>query len=150
MYDFPPMAVKIALVACLYIFLMVAYRELYRTVKQTRPTAERPPETGLGERPVPQLVVVAAGDGSRMQVGDAFTLLHTTTLGRASDNTIVLLDNSVSKYHARIDYDGDRFVLTDVGSTNGTLLGGQLVRGPMTLAPGAAIRVGATALAFRA
>ncbi len=150
MYDFPPMAVKIALVVCLYVFLMVAYRELYRTVKQTRPLAERLPDSGLGERPVPQLVVVAAGEGSRMQVGDAFTLLHTTTLGRASDNTVVLSDSSVSKYHARIDFDGDSFVLTDVGSTNGTLLDGQLVRGQVPLEAGSTIRLGSTALLFRA
>ncbi len=42
------------------------------------------------------------------------------TLGRASDNTIVLDGTNVSNHHARFVLSGDEIVLEDLGSTNGT------------------------------
>lgn len=44
------------------------------------------------------------------------------TLGRHYDNTIVLLDYSVSRTHARIDCTEGRFFIQDLGSSNGVLV----------------------------
>lgn len=44
------------------------------------------------------------------------------TIGRRNDNTIVLGDPQVSAYHARIDRRGSEYILTDLQSTNGTLV----------------------------
>lgn len=44
------------------------------------------------------------------------------TIGRHLDNTIVLDDLGVSGFHARIDKTGVDYILTDLQSTNGTLL----------------------------
>lgn len=44
------------------------------------------------------------------------------TIGRRNDNTIVLGDPQVSAYHARIDKRGSEYILTDLQSTNGTLV----------------------------
>jgi len=44
------------------------------------------------------------------------------TIGRNVDNTIVLDDQLVSGYHARIDKRGVDYILTDLQSTNGTFL----------------------------
>ncbi|KAA0230591.1 FHA domain-containing protein [candidate division KSB1 bacterium] len=44
------------------------------------------------------------------------------TLGRHYDNTIVLLDYSVSRTHARIDCAEGRFFIQDLGSSNGVLV----------------------------
>ena len=44
------------------------------------------------------------------------------TIGRHSDNTIVLDDPGVSGFHARIDKRGVDYILTDLQSTNGTFL----------------------------
>jgi serine phosphatase RsbU (regulator of sigma subunit) len=41
------------------------------------------------------------------------------TLGRHYDNTIVLLDDAISRYHARIDFQDDRFFIQDLSSSNG-------------------------------
>lgn len=46
----------------------------------------------------------------------------TVTLGRDSDNTVHLPDASVSRHHARLELIGERFQLTDLGSTNGTFV----------------------------
>lgn len=154
MYEFPPLPVRIALAACLYAFLAIAYRELYRTVKQTRPpgSSRRIRElagSGLGARTAPKLVVVSAGESSRARVGEAFALLATNTLGRGPENSIVLADQWVSKRHARIDFDGQRFFLSDEGSTNGSFVDGGKTEGAHELRPGARLQLGTTTLEYQ-
>ena len=46
------------------------------------------------------------------------------TVGRDDDCDIVIPDASVSGRHARVEFDGVTWVLTDLGSTNGTWLNG--------------------------
>jgi serine phosphatase RsbU (regulator of sigma subunit) len=47
------------------------------------------------------------------------------TLGRQSDNDLVLLDNRVSRSHARIVQDAEGFRLEDSGSRHGTFVNGE-------------------------
>lgn len=47
-----------------------------------------------------------------------------TLLGRSPDNDIVLRDSSVSRRHAQILRRGDRFLIQDLGSRNGTWING--------------------------
>lgn len=47
------------------------------------------------------------------------------TVGRLSNNDIVLSDANVSRRHAEFRSDGDKWVLTDLGSTNGSLINGR-------------------------
>ena len=44
------------------------------------------------------------------------------TIGRHYDNTIVLLDDAISRYHARIDYQDGHFFIQDLSSSNGVLV----------------------------
>jgi adenylate cyclase len=44
---------------------------------------------------------------------------HGLTLGRSSDNDVVLRDFSVSRHHARVEERGEEVHLVDLGSTNG-------------------------------
>jgi len=46
------------------------------------------------------------------------------TIGRNPENDVVLPDNNVSGFHAKLTIDGDTMELEDVGSTNGTSVGG--------------------------
>jgi pSer/pThr/pTyr-binding forkhead associated (FHA) protein len=57
------------------------------------------------------------------QLQDSFSL----TIGRAEKNDVVLQDRSVSGHHAKIDPVGDRFVLLDLQSKNGTFVNENLV-----------------------
>ena len=53
--------------------------------------------------------------------GKSFTLdQKTLTIGRSADNTIPLDNATVSGHHCNITLEGDRHVLRDLGSTNGT------------------------------
>ncbi len=50
------------------------------------------------------------------------------TIGRASDNALLLVDDRVSRHHARLQPRGGLLVLTDLGSKNGTRVNGGLVQ----------------------
>lgn len=71
------------------------------------------------------------------------------TIGRRSGNDIALLDLEVSRQHARIDFVAPRYYVSDVGSTNGTRVGGQPVKGRRPLADGDVIEIGRQRLRFR-
>jgi signal transduction histidine kinase/pSer/pThr/pTyr-binding forkhead associated (FHA) protein len=47
------------------------------------------------------------------------------SIGRARDNDIVILDQSLSRYHARIDVSEERVQITDLQSRNGTWINGK-------------------------
>jgi pSer/pThr/pTyr-binding forkhead associated (FHA) protein len=49
------------------------------------------------------------------------------TIGRREDNDVVIDEPSVSGHHAKIDALGDRFVLIDLKSKNGSFVNEQLV-----------------------
>ena len=72
-----------------------------------------------------------------------FALARELTIGRASGNTVRLIDESVSRVHARISPGpGGAAVLEDAGSSYGTWLDGRLVRSPTPLREGSRIRLG--------
>lgn len=65
-----------------------------------------------------------------------------TLLGREADNDIVLPDERSSRYHAEIHWDHGHVQVVDRGSTNGTLINRQHVRGAMPLVAGDVIEMG--------
>ena len=65
------------------------------------------------------------------------------SLGREAQNTIRLHDEKVSRYHCRIQESGGEIILTDIESTNGTLLNGQPIHIAL-IHPGDLIVVGQT------
>lgn len=72
-----------------------------------------------------------------------------TTIGRRGDQDIVIPDSSVSRTHARIEFDARGAGIVDLGSTNGTKVNGQPVgRTRVTLRPGDRIQVGTVVLEF--
>jgi ABC transport system ATP-binding/permease protein len=69
--------------------------------------------------------------------------LSTLRIGRAPDNEIVLDSPAVSRYHATLTWDGGaQPVLSDLGSTNGTFVNGELLAAPRAVAPDDLIFVG--------
>ena len=71
------------------------------------------------------------------------------TMGRLPECTVSFDDPNISREHAAIRPDGDGFVLTDNGSTNGTLVNGAAVTAHR-LVDGDRIVIGATTIEFRA
>lgn len=71
---------------------------------------------------MPQLYVL----NGRM-VGRSFTLKSGDVLGRAEENAVNLIDASISRRHARIQFEDERWWLVDLDSRNGTLVSGRRI-----------------------
>jgi predicted component of type VI protein secretion system len=64
------------------------------------------------------------------------------TIGRDSSNEITINDAEVSRRHARLTFQGGKYVLEDLGSTNGTFVNGQRLAGPRVLKAGEVVSFG--------
>ncbi len=82
-------------------------------------------------------------DGKRLLVGPTGA-----TLGRSRQCDVVLNDPNVSRQHAEIRPRGGSWVLSDLGSTNGSCLNGRRIEGPEVLKRGDEIELGTSALTF--
>lgn len=72
-----------------------------------------------------------------------FSALNQLKIGRSADNDIVLDSPSVSRHHAVLNYENDaQPVISDLGSTNGTFINGDLLQSPRLLKPTDWVTVG--------
>jgi FHA domain len=151
---------KFGFLAVLYLFLLWVARSALRDLRRTdRPTS------GAPDLPADATAFHAAADGfaggvegePRLVVdrapghepGMSYDLAGGATLGRG-DVEIQLEDPFASTHHARIAHEGPVVVLEDLGSTNGTYLNGEPLRGPQPLHPGDRIRIGDSEFTFDA
>ncbi len=70
------------------------------------------------------------------------------SIGRSPASDIVLADTHCSSCHAVIERSGERFLIRDAGSKNGTFVNEARLGGPAVLAPGDEIRLGSTTMTF--
>ncbi|GAB4273738.1 MAG: hypothetical protein Kow0092_29070 [Deferrisomatales bacterium] len=79
----------------------------------------------------------------RFRLGDG----EAVVLGRGADAEVRLDNPAVSRRHARLRREGERYILTDLGSTNGTSVNGRTVAGSVLVGPGERIALGKFVLA---
>jgi hypothetical protein len=92
---------------------------------------------------MPRLFVLSGPD-----LGKSFDMRAGDTLGRSPECIVTLRDASVSRQHARLDREGERWFLVDTGSRNGISQAG--VRLPrIELQDGSEVALGEVALRFR-
>ncbi len=72
------------------------------------------------------------------------------TVGRSAECDLTVSDDRISKQHFRITSKGDKYVIEDLGSTNGTYLDGARVFGKAVLENPAVIRTGQAIMVFHA
>lgn len=70
-------------------------------------------------------------------------------LGRAQEATLVLEDDYASGRHARLFPQGTRWFIEDLGSTNGTFLGGNALTRALPVELGVPVRIGKTVIELR-
>ena len=127
---------RLVLLALLYLFLLLVVVSVRRDLRRTS-AAAAPAAGGSNAR----LVVLDPGQ-TGLEPGAALPLRPVTRLGRSGASTIVLNDTFVSGEHAVISFRDGGWWLADRGSTNGTIVNDQPVRGEVGLAPGDVIAVG--------
>jgi predicted component of type VI protein secretion system len=84
-----------------------------------------------------RLVVVEGED-----VGSGYDLGARTTMGREEGNDVKVGDPMSSRQHALIERVGDAYQITDLGSSNGTLVNGVRISTPVALKPRDRIQIG--------
>jgi FHA domain len=151
-------ALKFGFLAILYLFLLWMARSALKDLRRSSGDAapvDRPDyadatgmhTAGPAVRPTgtPKLRV---GSGAGLRAGSAYDLSEGALLGRGDQADIVLEDSFASSRHARLVPHGDVIVLEDLGSTNGTYLNDEPLRGPQPLHPGDRIRIGDSDFTF--
>ena len=155
---------RLGFLALIWALVLVAVAVLRRDLRAPRdarplvpvpvPAAPKPgkaPKAPKEKAPKPvksgarSLVVIeGALSGTVIPLGTA-----DVTLGRAADSTVVLDDDYASNAHARISLVDGSWVVSDLGSTNGTWVDRQRISGPTTLTVGHQLKVGRTVLELR-
>lgn len=69
-------------------------------------------------------------------------------VGRGSESDVKITDPGISRRHAEIRLEGNEYVVTDLGSTNGTIVDGRPIR-RASLYDGSSIQFGRTTVTFR-
>jgi diguanylate cyclase (GGDEF)-like protein len=117
-----------------------------RDSERTRVTQIQPegPSGPKGAGPAGACIVVIYGPelGKRVQLGAA-----PFEIGRSSKNDLFIDQESISRHHARITFDGANFWVADLESTNGTFVNDDVVH-EQRLRDGDQVRVGRSILKF--
>ena len=146
-------ALKFGFLAVLYVFLFWMARSVLKDMRRGREPAYEE-ATGMhhataglseGSEGAPRLRVANAAG---LRAGSAYDLSDGALLGRGDSADIRLEDTFASSAHARLTPQGDVIVLEDLGSTNGTYLNGEPLRGPQPLHVGDSIRIGDSEFTF--
>ncbi len=143
--DIAILALRVALVALLYLFLAMVMRSAIRALRSPpRPVAE-PARVGTARAAGLQLVVQEPGS-SELRSGQMVELADGAVLGRSTRAEVVIADSSVSAEHARVFRVGRAWVVTDLGSTNGTQVNEMPVNGEMPLVANDVLTLGSVRL----
>src|SRR5215213_8384595 len=107
------LALRFVLVASIYALLF------WIAVAVQRGVRARPASAAASAGALPRRLIVVAAPATGPEPGLAIALQARTTIGRGSDNQVVVADPIVSSRHAAITSRGDRWFVEDLGSTNG-------------------------------
>jgi hypothetical protein len=69
-------------------------------------------------------------------------------IGRSRECDVVLSDQNVSRKHAEVRPSGAKWIVKDLGSTNGVKVNGRRIQGAQSLKPGDTIELGTSTIAF--
>ena len=90
------------------------------------------------------LLIIA---GTPADMGNHLVVEQPVVIGREQGD-LPLRDGRISRNHAEVELEGTRYVVRDLGSTNGTMLNGERLQGERILQDGDKILLGQTVIKF--
>lgn len=129
-------ALKVLVIVLIYFVIFYALKIMYKDTKTTSKGRNKVKKATMG------LEVLQAGENSNLKTGGVLPLADIITMGRKSDNTVVLDDKYVSSHHMKIFKRNNEYVIEDLDSTNGTKVNDIRIENRVTLRPGDVIKVG--------
>jgi hypothetical protein len=139
------------------VFLLLIYVFLWRVIKAIYiDIYERPVPYGEAKGVIEKQQRSANGhmtleviESDAVAEGRMYPLSDLVTIGRSTENEIVLRDPLVSHQHSRIIKKRDEYMIMDLDSTNGTIVGKSVISGAVPLKNGTKIKIGSTIFRFK-
>ncbi|AQR97932.1 MULTISPECIES: FHA domain-containing protein [Clostridium] len=123
----------VILYVIIYYALKIMYKDVKNGGKKRRPTVVK---GNYG------LEIMSSGSVKELKEGSIIPIRSDLTIGRKSDNLIVLNEQHISGNHAKILVRNDSLFLEDLNSTNGTYLNGTKITGKVKLSNKDEIKIG--------
>lgn len=134
--DILKFGLKIGVIVLIYFIIFYALKIMYTDTKTSGKKRNKVKKATVG------LEVIQAGDNSNLKTGGVLPLADVITMGRKSDNIVVLDDKYVSSHHVKIYKRNNEYVIEDLDSTNGTKINETRIENRVTLRTGDVIKVG--------
>jgi len=132
---------KVVIIAIIYIIIFTALKIMYKDIKGgSKGRKESIRSFGLE--------IIEPGNNQSLRKGGVIPIKDVITIGRKSDNVVVLNDPYASSYHAKVYIKNGECVLEDLESTNGTILNGERLLGKEYLTSGDEIAIGSVSFKF--
>jgi pSer/pThr/pTyr-binding forkhead associated (FHA) protein len=94
------------------------------------------------------LQVISGEEFLEVDKGHRFFISDYCTIGRNTDNHIVVSDPYSSNFHTLIEKKGRKYLVSDMDSKNGTMLNNILITRPVKLKPEDSVRIGSVIFRF--
>lgn len=128
------------IIAIVYMIIFTALRIMNKDIKGGTKKKSKKKTAGLE--------IIEPGNSYNLKRGGVIPLQGQITIGRKEDNTFMLDDPYVSGKHARIYVKSGDYIIEDLGSTNGTLVNDDEIKGKNYLETGDIIKIGNTVFKF--
>lgn len=128
------------IIAIVYMIIFTALRIMNKDIKGGTKKKSKKKTAGLE--------IIEPGNSYNLKRGGVIPLQGLITIGRKEDNTFMLDDPYVSGKHARIYVKSGDYIIEDLGSTNGTLVNDDEIKGKNYLETGDIIKIGNTVFKF--
>ena len=126
------------------IFIVILYSIIYYALKIMYKDVKGGKKKKAPGKKAHVLEVLKTISNGTLGIGSVIPVTSTISIGRREDNSIVLNDQFVSSYHAKIYVKNNDFYLEDLASTNGTFINDSKVEGRVRLKVNDQIRMGST------
>ncbi|WP_244270451.1 FHA domain-containing protein [Proteiniborus ethanoligenes] len=127
------------LILLIYLFIIGIIRMIYLDIKSMG---------GAISDGTSYLKLINRKDTLSFKIGEVYVLEKDVSIGRGTQNSIVLRDPYISKNHAKISLDENEFFLEDLNSVNGTLVNDIKVEDVVKLKDGDRIKFGQVEFLF--
>ena len=143
MAEFTVLVLKIAFLIILWLFVIIMTAVINTDmVGKRQKGAGRSSQAGTPKKKAKKEPWILAIDSGK-HAGDRLQLVPEVRIGRSDSCELVLDDDYVSSMHAELTHQGEgKWLLKDLGSTNGTYLNAERINEPVIVSIEDIIRVG--------
>lgn len=131
-----------------YIFIILIYYFLYGIIRLIYLDIQQINSINRNKSNSPYLKLINRKERLDFDIQEFYDLKDITTIGRAKDNAIQILDKYISSNHLKIVRDEGEYFLEDQGSVNGTYLNSTKIQDVVKLKNGDRIGLGQVEFLF--